>query len=70
MLSHLYKFAGFKEDLTCCESSNYKNSFSRKSLTNSENVSIEAYNDMSLCFLICCDKVYETITILLEELSC
>lgn len=35
-----------------------------------ENVSIEAHNDISLCFLICCDKVYEIITILLEELSC
>ena len=61
MLSHLYKSAGFKEDLSCCESSNYKNSFSRKSSTNSENVSIQAYNDMSLVFLFAVIKSMKSL---------
>ena len=40
------------------------------SLTKSENVSLGAHNDMSLCFLICYDEAYKIITILLDELSC
>ena len=70
MLSQLYKSADFKEDLSGCKSWSYKNSLSRVSLTKSENVSLGAHNDMSLCFLICYDEAYKIITILLEELSC